>query len=349
MNRRADYALTAVVGVVVAVLIGHQLPVNYAFDPRMFVEHSLRYTDTWAFFSSSQYDQSPPLRYVPYTILLAATGATGDLAFRVAVLYASLVTFAGGALAAYYTGRTLEGRRAAWLLVAVFFATSLVWPTNRFMTAGTWQYTTTLPLVLVSLVLCHRAIHTASHRLAIGVGVVLGLLGLQQLTFAGLASLAVAGTYLRHRELKGLAATGATGALFTIPLAIAQPEQQDRATSAPVSKFLPESGGLFHSLPEFLALFQPGVILILACIGAFLVTRLARGRGVSDTGVLELFLALCIAAWAVTKFTRAQDYLIVVVLHPLVMLTVFATVVHGATLYERYNLSLVDGPDMISK
>lgn len=330
-SRGWDALAISAVFAAVAVIYAASLPVGYAFDPTKFVQFGFRYSETFAFFSSPHFDKSPPLRYAPYAILFAVFNpGTEASAFRIAATYAALVTFVGGALGSYALGSVLRGRRVAWMAVAAFVLTAFVWPGARFYPQGKWQYATTLPLLLGALAAAEASVNDDGLRLSVLAGVLLGLLGLQQLTYAGLGSLAIAVGYAWHREWKALVATGVAGAIVGSPLLFSQAEARSRAAGGIIGKFLPQQGPFFYPIPDLLGIaLSVGVLAMLGVVALYVVVRMIDGRPSSQSGVAEAFIFFATIAWAASKLTLAQDYLAVTVRHPWVLVLVIGVAAHG--------------------
>lgn len=319
-----------------AMLLVMTVSMNYGFDAMVHVKQSLMYSQDWAFFTADHYDQSPPLRYVPYTFLINVFQPESyESTFRLATLYASMATFVGGGIASYELGRTWDKKHAHWLGVIAcltFFVTALVWPTNRFL-AGKWQYTTTFPLMIISLLTAGQTIRVdrpRQLRWSVATGVILGILGLQQLIYAGIASLAVGITLLVYRYYRAFSLVGVTGAAFASLLLVGQNEASQRVALSFTKRFMPESGPLTLNLDPLLF---PGVLAIIIILTIVSVLWwITNDRGYVTTIVYAVVYVSAII-WTVTKMTTAQEYLTVSVLHPMVF---FAGVVILSHLYMAY-------------
>lgn len=335
MTRRNDLLTITLVLTVLGLFIATNRPIDYAFDPRMFVEHGQRYAETWRFFSSGIYDQSPPLRYVPYAILFALFDPSYSGAFRIATYYAAIVTFVGGGISSYVLGTTIKNRRMGWFAVGVFVTTALLWPGSRF-TSGKWQYTTVFPLVLLSLATAERAVQIDDRRYAYYTGILLGVAGLQQLTYAGLASIAIGLGLAARQKWRVLTTTGFVGATLGSLLLLGQPEAKSRATAGVIDKLLPDSGGILHSLPDFVNIvLAPGIVLLVGLVLSYSAVRLIDDRITSESFALEMFYILLAVGWAISKLTRIGDYLAVTVRFPLVFVVLFGLGIHLFTDLDR--------------
>jgi hypothetical protein len=260
-------------------------------------------------------------------------------AFRIATAYAAATTFIGGGIVSYELGRAWPDEASHYLGVLAclgFFATAVVWPENRFM-SGKWQYTTTFPLLVLSLLVAARTLRAQQSeeiRWVIATGAILGVLGLQQLTSAGIASLAIAITSVFYCRYRLIALVGGIGAVFASVLFIGQSEAQQRAINSIMNKFMPESGPLTLDIG---ALVSPGVLLIIFLLGTALVTSYLVDDRRYVTTVTSASVAVTGVVWGITKATTAQDYLTVSVLHPMVFLAGVVVLGRTFTLYSEFD------------
>jgi hypothetical protein len=343
-RRAIAWIIIGVITTGYAFFVSRTVSVDFGFDAMIHVEQALRYEKNWAFFSAEHYDQSPPLRYVPYTILLEVLDP-GDYeaAFRLATLYAAIMTFAGGGIAAYELGRrwVVDPSNACGIFTCVmFFATALIWPGNRFY-AGKWQYTTTFPLIIVAIltaVFALRSRDRSSNKCAFITGVVLGVLGLQQLTNAGVVSIAIGITFLLHRRFRQLVVTGVTGAAFASLLFVGQSEAENRALNAVWIKFVPESRPLAADLSPLLT---PGVLTILFSIVVLVFVTLLLPERTRVTDMMDAVMGVMMVMWGVSRFTTAQEYLTVTVLHPMMFFVLTAIVIRTTRVLTENGLDHV--------
>jgi len=304
------------------------IPIDYGFDAMIHTEMALKYSDSWNFFSADFYDQSPPLRYVPYTLLITIIQPdTYNVAFRLCTLYASMMTFVGGSIAAYELGRvniSEDNQVLAIIAISLFILVSFVWPGNRFF-AGKWQYTTTFPLLIISLIIGSKSVTSEEDMRrwwAVGTGVVLGLLGLQQLTNAAIASMAIGLGYVFYRRWFVLLTTGLIGAGFGSLLFVGQSEAQSRALNSIFINFLPESGRLTLDISKFTT---PGVILVTFGLIITGWLMLIRPNHKPITVIIDCTVVILSVMWASSAYTTASDYLAATTIFPLIFFATFAS------------------------
>jgi len=330
MSRRGWVWLLIIVSMSgLAASIASTVSVDYGFDAMVYTELSVKYADSWAFFNHEFYDQSPPLRYVPYAILIElADPKSYESTFRLTTLLAAIITYVCGALTSYELGRAWHEDTAdlfGVVCIGIFLGTAFVWPGNRFF-GGKWQYTTMFPLLIVSLLVARRALQenrAASQRYwAVVTGLVIGLLGLQQITTAAVASLAIGGAYFLYRQWGLLLLTGATGASLGSLLFLDQSEAQSQATGTFNSRFFPESGTITIATSKFATI---GVVLILLLLIITAVLAYWKPTDRPITTLTDMLVVVLAIGWAVTGLTTAVDYFSSVMRYPLIYFVVLVS------------------------
>lgn len=326
------------------VLVTLLVPIDYGFDATRFVELAEYYSQTWALLdpTASVSDQSPPLRYLLYSMLLAIFKPSHSVAFRISTLYAGSVTFTGLLLSTYWLYKRATSNQAAVAAVIVVYLLFITnWPGTRFF-EGKWQYSATYPFLIAATVTAHQSItDDRSVQYGILTGVLLGFTGLQQLIFGGLGSFAIGVTYLKNQEWDALTSTGLVGGLSAVPLILMKPEAKTRATTGVIQNFLPDRGGVFYDISSAISILtSPGVLLIVTLLLSFLIVEHKLGS-IDETGIVKSLVMIFALAWSLTKFTRLEDYLLLAVVFPLIHMTSTGLICHfyQHELSKRFTLS----------
>jgi hypothetical protein len=241
--------------VLVAVVAGWSLPPAADQDAIDFVNRSLLIANSDSvgeWLTGLTDTRDPPLRYLPLSTLYLLTGTTEptETAFRLAELHGSVASFVAVPLALYGCVRLTFGHREGLLAVVVLTGLRLFYSTSVGVYAVAYQYSLSLPFVLLGLGAAHRAVTAARadtrRRWAVAVGASMGVAALVQSTLPLFGTLAATGGYLWRHRYRELALSGVVGAVAVLPVA---------ATGT----YTGRAGSQFRSYLRDIVLFYRGV------------------------------------------------------------------------------------------
>lgn len=271
-----------------------------------YVRYSLHIAETGEIYPTTI---DPPLRYATLSIVYFITDPTTEEAWRIANLHAATISHIVTPLTIWALIRIVSTRRAALAGLGAIVALRVVefnFASPEYFFGG-WQYDLVRPYIFTALIFVHLAIDGAADkrtRYTVIAGVLLGLVGLQQLLFAGLTIIAVVVAYVWHRHYHALTLTIATGLVFTPALLFIPPRGDSRMASLFVEKTLHDIG----PASEILVVLTSPILLAYIFVGlAPALWQVATDIDMRQTGMLPLVTALLFGMWTLAEVS-GLDY-----------------------------------------